>query len=145
MSTTTDLLDGVIARLVAHAGATYREGAKYQATEIGIALNSMPADPDKMIVLTPYSPGGGDLMLTVDRLAFQMRTRGDTSPRTEMAIRDAGYEALHGLRQVQFGSTFLIALQAMSIAPMGRDTNGRWESVTHFYADIDRPVTDLRS
>lgn len=145
MSARTDFVDGIIATLVAAGAGVHRIGAKYTTDDVGIALNVMPDDPDKMIVITPYSPGGGDLLLTVDRLAFQVRTRGDLNPRTEMAIADSCYEALHGLRQVQFGSVHIIAMTAMSNVPPTRDTNNRWYSMTHFYADVDLPATSNRS
>lgn len=147
MSTPTlDFLEGIAAVLVtAGAGVYNADGSGYTAGQTGIALNDMPDDPDRMIVLTAYSAGADDLLLTESRLAVQVRTRGTPDPRVEMAIRDDCYAALQGLRQIQLGSVWLIALTNISSILLGRDSQSRWENAQNFYADVNLPTTNLRS
>lgn len=143
---TLDVLTGLAGALVTGGVGVYRSDAsEYQPGEIGIYLNNMPDQPDQAIVLTPYFAGSGDILLTIDRIAIQVRTRGSVDPRTEFALRDGVYAAFQGLRNLVYGSVHLIVLELVSSVPLGRDTAGRWEYSSNYYADIDMPVTALRS
>lgn len=148
MSYTLDFADGIIGVLVTAGAGVYRSttdpAQKYTADEVGIALNSVPDDPASLIALFFYSPGGGDLLTTYDRMAFQLRTRA-ANIRDAMTLHDTCSSALAGLHNRQFGSVHLTALNKMASVSPVRDDRNRWTSMTQFYADVDLPATSNRS
>lgn len=146
MSATLDFLEGCAGLLVAASVGVYRpDGPAYIAAEVAITLTNMPDDPDQVITLTAYLPGGDDPNLPMGRMVLQARTRGTTDPRTEFAIRDAVYAVFQGTKHVQFGSVHLIQMVNLSSVPMGRDLSGRQEFANNFMADIDMAPTTNRS
>lgn len=150
MSVTRDLLEGVAGLFVAEITGlskpvVYRPaGPDYTDAEIGVSLTGMQPSPDWMIALAAYQVGGDDLDLPISRPAIQVRTRGDTDPRTESDIRDAVYTVLHGRRHTTLGSVHVIRFRLASGVELGLDANDRAESSSNYYTVTDMPATTNR-
>lgn len=146
MSTPTrDVLEG-LANLLAGAGlGVYNPAGELANTDTGIMLNGLAPSPDKQYVLSLYGPGGDYVNLPIDRVAIQVRVRGDADPRTEMDMRDSMHALLQGRRRAVLGSVTLLQLSRTSLYPPTQDAAGRWESTSNYYSAADVPASTNRN
>jgi len=141
VSWTNRLLAGIGQHLAANAGATWRPtGAYTTADKWPVVITAVPASPDEVIVLTPYSVtddfGTSDVVQGV-----QVRTRGTRDPRPVSDRNDAIYDALHGLAHVVLNGVHIVSIERNSAAYLGVDANGRHEYTSNFYVQAARPST----
>lgn len=139
MPWTSDLLAGIAQHLAEHAGATYKASGTYSSTDPRpIAFQSIPAKPDEVIALFPYTveedAGLNDVIQGV-----QIRTRGTRSPSTLRDLDDDIFDALHGLRGITLNGVPVVLIYRQSASPLGSDTNGRFESTANYYVQAARP------
>ncbi|WP_327368724.1 minor capsid protein [Streptomyces sp. NBC_01217] len=134
-----DLLDG-IARLLADNGhGTYDPtGATGD-----MFTEKMPPTPDAAVALALYDTGEApDALNAYDTVRLQVRVRGGPDPRVSRRHAQDIYSELHGLAGVELpdGTWLILAAARGTVAPMGRDANGRHEHVVNFGLDVSAPT-----
>lgn len=146
MGWTTDLLVGLAEHL---AGAVpdlaWRpSGPAYTPAEAGVVLGAMPADPDRIVVLTAYPVSGSGLSDVVQGVQVRCRgTRG--SPTSPCDLDDAVYAVLHGAENLRLGGVLVAYTRRASAAQLGPDANRRFETTSNYYLTTAHPsahVTD---
>lgn len=144
MSYTTDLLAGVAAQLSAAGIGVYHTDPTipYQDTDTAIVLKTMPATPNRCIVLNLYGTGAPeDPQTAVSQLGLQVRCRGLPNPVTDVNdLADAVFLLLHGKQHQQYGSVHANQINRVSTIPMGQDSNKRQEHADNYYVDCDMPA-----
>lgn len=108
-----------------------------------LAIETMPQDPDQVVVLTGYGGPGADSKLGYDTPRVQARVRGGSDPRTSRAKCKDIYDALHGLDTTLPDGTLLILCLGLQSSPqsMGTDANNRHEHVINFECEIRNTVS----
>ena len=146
MGWTTSLLVGLAEHLadVVPDLAWRPDGPAYTAAEVGVVLGAMPADPDRVVVLTAYPMSGSGLSDVVQGVQVRCRgTRGD--PTSPDDLDDAVYAVLHGAEQLRLGGVLVAHTRRASAAHLGPDTNRRHETTSNYYLTTAHPsahVTD---
>lgn len=146
MGWTTDLLVGLAEHLAdVVPDLIWRPaGPEYSATEVGIKLGSMPADPDRVVVLTAYPVSASGLSDVVQGVQVRCRgTRG--SPTSPCDLDDAVYDVLHGAENLRLGGVLVAHTRRASAAQLGPDANRRSETTSNYYLTTAHPsahVTD---
>lgn len=130
-----DPLDGFAQLLDAAGHVDYRPGEVCD-----VALDDMPADV--AVGLWLYDGDASDTVSAYDTPRLQVRVR-DADRRAAYARAQAIYSELHGLAGIELpdGTWLVLAAARSTVAPMGRDTNGRYEYVANFDVDISAPTT----
>jgi hypothetical protein len=109
----------------------------WAATDTAIAVDVLPATPDKAIAMTLYpvsNPGGTDMVL-----GLQLRIRGKPNNRTEdKDILDKAEDALHGLTGITWAGIPIVHVEHRSGAFLGTDTANRNEHTLNFYITLTR-------
>lgn len=140
MGFTNDLVSGV-AQLLEDAGVGQwaADGGAYAPGPPPIVTASMPASPNKVIVITPY-PVDDDAALTDSLNGLQIRTRGDKDPNTVNDLDDAVFDALQGRSALVLSSgVHVVQIYRNSGASLGTDGNGRHERTANYYVQAARP------
>jgi hypothetical protein len=137
---TDDLLSGVSQYLADGGVGTWRPSGAYLATDPDpIVRTSVPASPDRVIVLTPYTVSDDGLMSDSVQ-GLQVRTRGTKDPRTVEAIDDAVFDRLHGAHGVSLpGGARLVMAERKSGTPLGTDGGGRHQRTSNYHLTVWRP------
>lgn len=137
---TSRLLTGLAEHLVAAGiGVWHPDGTKYAVDEIGIAIRGIPTSPDRIITLAPYPvaspPGLADVTQGV-----QIRLRGTPDPRVVEDLGDSIFDELDSSGAMTLGGIAVVDMYRQSYAPLGADSNGRWESSHNYYVEAMRPT-----
>jgi hypothetical protein len=123
---TRNLLDGLGQMLAANGTAAYLDA--YPTDFSGWAATvgpKMPQSPSKLIVLTPYIPGGA---AGTDAAVFvQARYRGTSDPNDANDKADEVYALWQDLAQVNVGGVNVEHVYRVSQTPNGTDGNDRTE------------------
>lgn len=136
---TENLFTGLAEYLHGLGLGAYRPDSVPDAGEVAIVIGWSPPAPDRLIVLTPYQPGGGDSGTdTVQHLQVRCRGVADAGPFSALAIRDGVYDALHGLAWVHLGGVRIQQIRHQSGSALGPDANGRHETTDNFRAQAVR-------
>lgn len=137
---TTQLITG-LAELLADAsvGAWRPDGPAYTANEVGILMRSIPAQPDRVITLTPY-PVASPVGLADYVQGVQIRCRGTTDPRVCEDLDDQVFDLLDSAAGLTLGGVSVVQLYRQSYTSLGQDGNGRWESSSNYYVEAMRPT-----
>ncbi|MEE2041281.1 minor capsid protein [Nocardiopsis sp. CT-R113] len=143
------LLSGLAAYLALDElalGLSYRpDGSPYGPDEVGIALDVIPAGPDRAVMLTSYNQGPepDSLQAGADEHRVQIRARGTADPAVSRALLRAIYDVLHGLDGVELPDgthlVLAVAMQADATA-VGIDGNRRHHHVQSYRLIIDAPT-----
>lgn len=145
MSVTTDLLTG-LATLISGAGigVTYRPSAPYLASDTGVFFKTMPAAPDRVVVLNAISMS--DMVtVAVGRLLVQVACRGLRNNALDVdSLADSIAAQLHGRIDLTLGTAHVIQILRDSTIPMGQDDSDRQERVDKYWVDVDYPPTAYR-
>ncbi|MCX5266089.1 minor capsid protein [Streptomyces sp. NBC_00199] len=141
MSFLVDLVDGLATLLDTEGVATYRPTGIYTAAETAVTDTVMPDSPDRAVVLTAYD-NTDDPALTDCTVSVQVRTRAGPDPRQVADLDEAVFTTLHALSDAQFGTARVGLMKRDNSAPMGRDSNGRFERVSNYTIRAQRPPTD---
>lgn len=140
--TYTNALTTGLAELIASAGlATYRESGVYGAGETGVTFGVMPAEPDRIVCLTPYPVE--DSNLTDAITAVQFRTRAGRDPRPLLDLSDGLFELLHNREHWQCGGVQVALSWRQSEAWIGQDEQSRMERTANYYMRTSRTSSHL--
>ncbi|NRQ31279.1 hypothetical protein HII36_05430 [Nonomuraea sp. NN258] len=142
MSWTRDLLTG-FAVLLGEAGvADWNPNGIYADEQTAITIGGLPAKPDTAIALAVYGVGqdGDDVEQPDSAVQMQARFRAKTDPRLVDDLADDVFDAIHGLANhtLSTGVHVLLARRTL-VAPLGRDSSGRWERADSFDLMAHRP------
>jgi hypothetical protein len=139
MGFTGDLMGGLAALLAARGVGTYNPSGAYTAAQTGIVHDVVPSSPDRVIVLTPYSPTD-DPTLSDSVVRVQVRVRGTRDPRTAYDLDDAAFQVLHNLPRQTIGGAVVTGGWRRSGAYIGPDSNGRHERTSNYEFQVHRPT-----
>lgn len=120
-----------------------RDGVKQLLVDGGIPtgvifLSKMPANPDRIVVLSWYP------VSIPHTHGIQARCRGLSNSTTSAEDLAAEVKAiLHGVQDQQWGDTKVELLSLQSAARIGFDISGRDEVALNFYAITSEPSTSL--
>jgi hypothetical protein len=139
---TRDLLTG-FAVLLGDAGvADWNPNGIYGDTQTALTIGGLPAKPDTAIALAVYGvgQGGDDVEQPDSSVQMQARFRAKSDPRFVDDLADGVFDAIHGLASVTLstGVHVLLARRTL-VAPLGRDSSGRWERADSFDVMVHRP------
>lgn len=140
MTLANDLMSGVAELLAAAGVGTWTPtGAYGPAVDRPIFIRDMPANPDRLIVVSHYLiPQRGWTTDVVEGIQVRNRgPKGDSRPADDDA--DAIRAVLDGREHVTVGGRHVSLIEWRSGAPMGRDDNRRWETAQNFYLFTTRP------
>ncbi|TMR91318.1 minor capsid protein [Nonomuraea basaltis] len=142
MTWTRDLLTG-FAVLLGEAGvATWNPNGIYADDQTALTIGGLPTSPDTAIALQVYGVGqaGDDVEQPDSSVQMQVRFRAKSDPRVVDDLADGTFDAIHGLANVTLstGVHVLLARRTL-IAPLGRDSSGRWERADSFDLMVHRP------
>lgn len=142
MAFSDDLLAGVAAYLMAGGVGTWKPTGAYLSTDADpIFITAVPATPDRLIVLTPYTISD-EVSLSDSVQGLQVRVRGTKDPRVAQDIDDRIFDRLHGAYGVNLaGGLRLVMCERRSGTPLGSDGNGRHERTSNFALTVFRPST----
>lgn len=150
---TTTLLTCLAQHLEDASVGNWDPEGTYSPDTVGIYLKALPGtetDPDTALALAAYgvddTPGwddhaDGGRAVTV---GVQVRVRGTRDPRVVDDLTDAVYRALHNTPGLVLGDDTPVPVALIwrvSLAELGPDDEGRWETASNFYARLDRPLT----
>ena len=154
-TTTTGITTTLLTCLAQHledAGVgNWDPDGTYTTDTVGIYLKALPGtetDPDTALALTAY---GVDDTPTWDEdtdggravtIGVQVRARGTRDPRVVDDLTDATYRALHNATGLTLGTDTplpVALIWRVSLADLGPDDEGRWETTQNFYAHTTRP------
>lgn len=103
-----------------------------------ITLINLPLAPDRVICLTDY-PIQADPALTEVVIGVQLRIRGTRDPLVASDIRDAAYDALHGISDLILPTGLpLVHMYWTSESPIGPDDTDRYERTINYYVHANR-------
>ncbi|WP_424533632.1 minor capsid protein [Sphaerisporangium viridialbum] len=142
MSWTRDLLTG-FAVLLGNAGvADWKADGMYTDAQTAITIGGLPAKPDTAMALAVYGVGqaGDDVDQADSSVQMQVRMRAKADPRVVDDLADGVFDVVHGLENVTLstGVHVLLARRTL-VAPLGRDSSGRWERADSFDLMAHRP------
>lgn len=136
-----DLLNGIAQLLVANDLAVLNESGSYSAGDTAIFYKIVNPTPDRIVVLTAYSPGPDNPTLPYSKFGVQVRVRGTDDPTDVDELADAIFGVLHGLTNVQLNSVFAEQVLRVSSVTLGQDAAKRWERADAYYVDVSVPPT----
>ncbi len=146
MGTTTDLLNGIAAKIAAEVTPTivWNPNAVYTAGQTGVFMKFMPTTPDRVVVLTAVNQGN-DLTMPTGQQMVQVRGRSLPNRPTDVDdLLDSIMDVLHGATNLIFGTVTVMQMNCKVSVPMGMDELKRWERVDQYYLDVATPPTALR-
>lgn len=132
--TAKQLMAGIAQLLEGSGVGAWQDAGVYPAgTVLPIYIRAVPAAPDRLITVSHYPVA--QVAWTVDTVeGIQVRNRGPADdPRPADDDADAIRAALDGLEHVDVGGVRVSLIQWQSGAPMGQDSNRRWEMTQNFY------------
>ncbi|HUR06995.1 MAG TPA: minor capsid protein [Nonomuraea sp.] len=142
MTWTRDLLTGFAVLLNEAGVADWNPNGIYADVQTALTIGGLPAKPDTAIALSVYGVGqaGDDVEQPDSSVQMQARFRAKTDPRLVDDLADAAFDAIHGLANATLstGVHVLLARRTL-VAPLGRDSSGRWERADSFDLMVHRP------
>ncbi|MET7333273.1 minor capsid protein [Nonomuraea sp. NPDC005650] len=143
MTWTKQLLTAIAVRLHEQGAGVWKPPGTgvYAAGDIAITLGRLPSTPDRAIALAAYGVDqfADDPVNTDSTQGVQARIRGAREDPTSVDdIADAVFNALHGWQNPAAG---IILCTRRINAPMGVDTNQRWERADSYHLLCHRPTT----
>ena len=144
MSATSDLLTGIATMSAAAGVGTYSPSGVYTAGQTGIFMKVMPANPDRVIVLTAVNQGD-DISNPFGQIMVQARFRGlPGQPLDVDDLADSFFSIFHGTTGLVFGTMGAVQMNRKVSVPNGMDDLKRWERIDQYYLDVDFPLTANR-
>ncbi|MDF5756659.1 minor capsid protein [Spongiactinospora sp. TRM90649] len=147
MAFSRDLLTGLAEFLAAHDVADWNEDGYYASGQVALTIGGLPPSPDRAISLAVYGAGReGDHATQADSvMQVQARIRGGTDPRLTDDLADAVFDRLHGLSEVELPTgIWLYQAQRRIVAPLDRDSSGRWGRADSYELSVLRPSSHRR-
>jgi hypothetical protein len=142
MSFTADLAHGLAEYLAAAGIAVYRPGGVYREDEVGIVIGAVPASPARVVALSLY-PLADDVDQADSVLGLQVRVRSGTpDPREALSLVDAVFDVLQGATHLHLGDAEVHLARRTASAPMGQDSNRRYEHSDTYQLMSYRPSSN---
>lgn len=140
MGFTDDLLADLAGHLQNAGLASWRPAGQYEPDDpLPVFMTSVPAAPDRVLVMTPYAVGD-DPSLSDSVQGVQMWLRGDRDPRTVQADADALLDALHGAHGLLLPSGRRVPLTLRTSGTyLAADENGRHQRSENYHLTVWRP------
>ncbi|MGC5343645.1 minor capsid protein [Streptomyces sp. DT171] len=132
MSYTADLIEGLADLLAGQGLGTYGPPDEpYPTKGTAIVLGVMPAQPDRVLCLTPYpiEDTGGPEAIT----AVQVRVRAGRDPRAVYNLADEVFDVLDGREHYRLRGVPVSLSWRQSEASLGLDSSGRMELTANYY------------
>ncbi|MGW9385407.1 minor capsid protein [Streptomyces globisporus] len=132
MSYTADVVEGLAELLAEHGLGTYGPPDEPYPTEgTAIVLGVMPAQPDRVLCLTPYpiTDTGGPEAIT----AVQVRMRAGRDPRAVYDLADDVFGVLDGREHYRLREVSVSLSWRQSEASLGLDGSNRMELTANYY------------
>lgn len=132
MSYTTDVVEGLAELLDEQGLGTYGPPDEpYPTSGTAIVLGVMPAQPDRVLCLTPYpiQDTAGPEAIT----AVQVRMRAGRDPRAAYDLADEVFDVLDGREHYRLRAVPVSLSWRQSEASLGLDANGRMELTANYY------------
>lgn len=144
-SPTATLLEGVAQLLDDNHVGVYRTDGPYKASDTAIVMKTMPADPDRCIVLN-WVPMQSDAGMPQQTGILQTACRGQPGKPLDCdRLSDLCAEQLDGLTGIAFnGGTKITQCWQRNAVNMGQDESKRWVTAVQYNVDLELPPTDLR-
>lgn len=140
MSSSTESILVAIAQLLDDEGiAEWSPGGAFSGAGPALSLVDTPSSPDRAVTLNGYAVQD-DPRYSNGTLAVQVRTRGTTDPRTMWSTASAVFDLLQGMEGVDLNGVHVVECHRQSSAPLGRDSNRRWEQTDNYYLQVDIPT-----
>lgn len=140
---TRDLTVAAAEDLAAQGVGVWNEAGMFGPGETGITTKAVPATPDRIVALTPYTVA--DEVLGHRVQGMQVRTRGAAADPLDVDdLDDAVYQAWHGREGVVFGGVPVHLIYRASHGTLGVDGDYRTENVSNYYLLIDAPTPHTR-
>lgn len=132
-------MDGVASLLASRTDWTYNRTGAYTAAQTGIFHAVVPASPDRVVVLTPYSPVDDPTQASSD-LQVQVRVRGTRDPRVAETLNDTAFNVLQNLPRSVLNGVTVAGAWRTSGGYLGPDSNGRHEYSSNYRLRAHRPT-----
>jgi hypothetical protein len=142
MTTPERIISDNVSQMIAAAGiGVISPTASYAATDVAIVPGSIPAAPDKAIVITVV-PLTDDITLPLGRVMVQVKIRGAAGdPFGASDLSSAVRDVLHGQKDLYWGPVHVIQMNRQIAVPNGQDASKRQEQFDQYYLDVDFPPT----
>lgn len=129
-----------LAQFAADSGVgTWRPTGVYEPGEVAIIPAQVPAQPDRLIVITLYLPIDDVTQPVTDQMV-QFRTRGARGDvRSSEDLQDALFDAFHNLPRRDVGGVTVAGCWRRSGSYLGVDDNGRHEHTSNYEFRLHRP------
>src|SRR5690606_20009681 len=116
---------------------------KYTSDQRAITIGGLPSTPDKAITLAVYGTAGDDIEQSDSTVLIQVRMRAKADPREVGDYADAVFAVLHGLENTLLSTgVYVLMARRTVVAPLGRDSSGRWERADSFELMVHWPTTN---
>lgn len=137
------LAQGVAQYLAAQGVGTWSPTAAYPTGVTGLVVGDLPQAPVNVIALATYGVDD-DPSLSDSVIGLQVIARADgIDPRPTGDITDAVFNVLHGATNLTLPTGVqVVECLRKSMAPLGRDTNGRLREASNFYATVHQPSSN---
>jgi minor capsid protein len=145
MSITSDLLNGIAAATATAGLAVIRDGTDFLSSETALTFKNLPANPDRVVCLTPFGANSDQPEIPLGIQPVQARFRGTADPRDVDELADAFFALWHGAINRTFGSVHVVQILRTSSIPLGMDEQSRrWERSDNYDCYLDYPTTANR-
>lgn len=142
MSVTSDLLDGVAAKLAAEATPTlvWLPSSVPSSSQTGIYRKKIPAGVRGIAVSVVFQ--GDDISMPLGQVMVQLRARGlPNKPADVDDLLDSAFDVLHGTTNLTMGACTVVQMNRKVSVPLGFDDATGWERADQYYLDVDFPPT----
>lgn len=142
MSFTDDVLSGFAVLLAGSSiGLTWQPSGVYTASQSGITLLAVPADPARIVALG-MTWMNADPSQAISRGELQVRSRGvDADPRDVFLLDDSIQDVLLGNYPLTLSTGVRVSTVALlGGGSLGQDENQRWGWSSNYVLDVYRPT-----
>lgn len=135
-----DLAVGFARLLDAEGVGRWRATGRYETSETGILLRTLPQGPDRVISLSVYGVDD-DPTLGDDVVGLQVTTRWEGGdPRPNDSLADRIFDELQNLPRTTLTTEVVVTrCYRRSWSSLGQDANTRWRTAQNFYVTAHRP------
>lgn len=137
------LLDGFAQQLDVDGHGVWSPDAPYGASDVGIVIGEVPAQPEQIVALTRYRAADDAELLGYDQPNVQVRVRGTEDERVSRERAQAIFDSYTGATSFALpDGTYVVLIVGLQGGPisMGRDDAGRCEHTVNFSIDYRNPT-----
>jgi hypothetical protein len=138
-----NLLVGFAELFAASGFGTYTD--QVTTAEPLITVMNIPAMPDQLITLAIYGQVSQNAAIAVGVVPLQVRVRSRPNQWFDCVdMAESIFSMLHGKEGLMIGDIHCPLITRASFAPLGQDTNQRWERAENYQIMVDLPSTENR-